>query len=112
MHTFRLLVVRRPKYGYRVCQDVIIQAPAPARGRRSASLVETCKLTAVDSRAYLADVITRIVNDHPQNRLDELVPWTYTAETVLRYVAWGDLTINRRVRALIPRRPPARSRRV
>ena len=28
---FRVLLVRRPKYGCRVCQDVIVQAPAPAR---------------------------------------------------------------------------------
>jgi len=28
---FRVLVIRRPKYGCRVCQDVMIQAPAPAR---------------------------------------------------------------------------------
>jgi transposase len=28
---FRVLVVRRPKYGCRVCQDVMVQAPAPAR---------------------------------------------------------------------------------
>src|SRR5690242_19066723 len=28
---FRVLVVRRPKYGWRVCQDVVVQAPAPAR---------------------------------------------------------------------------------
>ena len=28
---FRVLVVRRPKYGCRVCQDIMIQAPAPAR---------------------------------------------------------------------------------
>jgi len=28
---FRVLVVRRPKYGCRACEDVVVQAPAPAR---------------------------------------------------------------------------------
>ena len=44
-----------------------------------ASLVETCKLTGVEPRAYLADVITKIVNGHPQSRIDELLPWAYPA---------------------------------
>ena len=42
-----------------------------------ASLVETCKLNGVDPQAYLADVISRIVNGHPQSQLDELLPWAY-----------------------------------
>ena len=28
---FRVLVVRRPKYGCRSCENVVVQAPAPAR---------------------------------------------------------------------------------
>jgi len=42
-----------------------------------ASLIETCKLIGVEPRAYLADVITKIVSGHPQSRLDELLPWAY-----------------------------------
>jgi len=42
-----------------------------------ASLIETCKLNQVDPEAYLADVIARIVNGHPNSRLDELLPWAY-----------------------------------
>jgi len=42
-----------------------------------ASLIETCKLNQVDPEAYLADVITRIVQGHPNSRLDELLPWAY-----------------------------------
>jgi transposase len=42
-----------------------------------ASLVETCKLNAVDPQAYLADVIARIVAGHPQSKIDELLPWAY-----------------------------------
>ena len=42
-----------------------------------ASLIETCKLNDVDPFAYLADVLTRIVNDHPNSDIDQLLPWTY-----------------------------------
>ncbi len=44
-----------------------------------ASLVETCKLNGINPEAYLADTITSIVREHPQSRLGELLPWTYTA---------------------------------
>ena len=44
-----------------------------------ASLIETCKLIGVEPQAYLADVITRIVNDHPNSQIDELLPWAYLA---------------------------------
>ena len=52
-----------------------------------ASLIETCKLIGVDPHAYLADIITRIVNGHPQSRLDELLPWAYPTTPALRDVA-------------------------
>jgi len=52
-----------------------------------ASLVGTCKLVGVEPHAYLADVITRIVEGHPQSRLDELLPWAYPSATELRAVA-------------------------
>jgi len=52
-----------------------------------ASLIETCKLIGVDPYAYLADVITRIVDGHPNSRLDELLPWTYPATPNLKAVA-------------------------
>jgi transposase len=44
-----------------------------------ASLIATCKLTGVDPQGYIADVITRIVQGHPNSRLDELLPWAYAA---------------------------------
>ena len=44
-----------------------------------ASLIETAKLNAVDPQAYLADVLTRIVNGHPQACIDDLLPWAYAA---------------------------------
>src|SRR6185437_8147485 len=52
-----------------------------------ASLIESCKLLGVEPHAYLADVISRIVNGHPQNRLDELLPWHYPVRSQLQSVA-------------------------
>ena len=52
-----------------------------------ASLIETCKLLAVEPNGYLADAITRIVNGHPQTRLDDLVPWAYPVTPDLPAVA-------------------------
>ena len=52
-----------------------------------ASLIETCKLIGVEPRAYLTDVIARIVNGHPQSRLDDLLPWAYPTTPHLKAVA-------------------------
>ena len=43
------------------------------------SLIQTAKLNDVEPYAYLRDVLTRMVNGHPINRLDELLPWTWKA---------------------------------
>ena len=42
-----------------------------------ASLLETCKLNAVDPLAWLTDVLTKLVNLWPASRIDELMPWAY-----------------------------------
>jgi transposase len=42
------------------------------------TLIETCKLNGVEPYAYLHDVLTRMVDGHPINRLDELLPWAWT----------------------------------
>jgi transposase len=52
-----------------------------------ASLIETCKLIGVEPRAYLTDVITKIVNGHPNSRIDELLPWAYLVAPSLSRVA-------------------------
>jgi transposase len=46
-----------------------------------ASLIETCKLNGVDPQAYLADVISRIVQGHPQSEIDQLLPWNLGRES-------------------------------
>ena len=42
-----------------------------------ASLLETCKLNAVDPLAWLTDVLTKLVNLWPASRIEELMPWSY-----------------------------------
>ena len=44
-----------------------------------ASLIETCKLHGVNPEAWLADVLTNLVNGWPNRRLVELTPWTWQA---------------------------------
>jgi transposase len=39
-----------------------------------ATLVESCKLNAVDPQAYIADTLTKIVNAHPNAKIDDLMP--------------------------------------
>jgi transposase len=52
-----------------------------------ASLIETCKLCDVEPHAYLADVIAKIVNHHPNSQIDDLLPWVYAATPTLKAVA-------------------------
>jgi transposase len=47
-----------------------------------ASIIETAKLNGVAPHAYLADVMARIVNGHPQSRIGELLPWAYAPEAL------------------------------
>ncbi|MBC7154751.1 MAG: transposase [Rhodobacteraceae bacterium] len=44
---------------------------------RMASLIETCKLNAVDPHAYLRDTLTPIADGHPVSRIDDLMPWAF-----------------------------------
>jgi transposase len=50
-------------------------------GERAAiffTLIQSCKLNGVNPEAYLADLIGR-VGDHPASRIDELLPWNWSA---------------------------------
>ena len=42
-----------------------------------ASLIETCKLNAVDPLAWMTDALTKLVNLWPASRIGELMPWTF-----------------------------------
>ncbi|WP_063693978.1 IS66 family transposase [Bradyrhizobium stylosanthis] len=48
------------------------------------SLIESCKLNGVEPYEYPRDVLTRMVDGHPVNRLDELLPWTWKAENPVK----------------------------
>ncbi len=46
-----------------------------------ASLIETCKLNAVDPQRYLAELLDRLVNGWRQSQIDELMPWCWPTPT-------------------------------
>lgn len=52
-----------------------------------ASLIETCKINAIDPQIYLADVLSRLVNGWPMRQIDELMPWAYAITAPSRAVA-------------------------
>ena len=52
-----------------------------------ASLIETAKLNDVEPLGYLVDILTRIVNDHPNSQIDDLLPWAYAAKLQVTPVA-------------------------
>ena len=52
-----------------------------------ASLIESCKLNAVDPQAYLAEVLARLVAGHPANSLDDLLPWHWAANQAIQRAA-------------------------
>ena len=45
-----------------------------------ASLIETCKMNAVDPHAWLAATLTAIVHGHKQSQINDLLPWNYAPE--------------------------------
>ncbi len=48
------------------------------------TLIKTAKLNDVEPMAYLTDVITRVVNGHPNGRIDDLMPWAYAEKPILK----------------------------
>jgi len=44
-----------------------------------ASLLTTAKLNDVEPHAYLSDVLERLSQGHPMNRIDDLLPWNWAA---------------------------------
>lgn len=42
-----------------------------------ASLIETCKWNAVEPHAYIAGILTAIVNGHKQSDIEDLLPWSF-----------------------------------
>ena len=48
-----------------------------------ASIVATCKLNDVNPVAYIADTLGAILNGHPQNRIEDLMPWRFRKTSTL-----------------------------
>ena len=45
----------------------------------ASSLLETAKLNGIEPCAYLTDVLERLTGGHPMSRIDDLLPWNWTA---------------------------------
>ncbi len=45
-------------------------------------MIATAKLNDVEPYAYLSDVLRRMVDGYPMNRLDDLLPWKWTPTLV------------------------------
>jgi len=50
-----------------------------------ASLIETARLNKVEPTHYIADVLQRMVDGHPANRLGELLPWNWKAQNHVKH---------------------------
>lgn len=48
-----------------------------------ASLVATCKMSAVNPVDYLTDTLRAILDGHPKSRLENIEPWRYTLPSSL-----------------------------
>ena len=48
-----------------------------------ASLVATCKLSAVNPVDYLADTLRAILDGHPKSRIEDLMPWRHAQPSSL-----------------------------
>jgi transposase len=59
-------------------------AGSDSGGERAASiytLVASAKLSGINPETYLKDILTKIADGHPINRIDELMPWRMTSTT-------------------------------
>ena len=41
------------------------------------SLIETAKMNGIEPYAYIHDILQRMLDGHPANRIDELLPWQW-----------------------------------
>jgi transposase len=55
-----------------------------ARWATLCSLIETAKMNDVEPYAYLHDVLQRMVEGHPINRVDELLPWNWKSAKAVK----------------------------
>lgn len=76
----RVIVVRRPKYACRACENAVVQASAPARliegGLPTEATVAQVLVSKYADHLPLC-VLAKIVNGHPNSQIDDLLPWAY-----------------------------------
>ena len=76
-------VAERALRGVAITRKNFLFLGSNAGGERAAILytvLETAKLNGLDPQAWLSDVIDRMANNHPINRLGELLPWNWQPE--------------------------------
>ena len=59
-------------------RPVALTSPSRKAWGRIASLIETAKINGVEPFAYLKATLEAIAAGHPQNRIDDLLPWNFT----------------------------------
>jgi transposase len=73
-------VAERALRGIAITRKNFLFLGSDAGGERAAILytvLESAKLNGLDPQTWLADVIDRMANGHPINRLSELLPWNW-----------------------------------
>jgi transposase len=73
-------VAERALRGIAITRKNFLFLGSDAGGERAAILytvLESAKLNGLDPQAWLSDVIDRMANNHPINRLSELLPWNW-----------------------------------
>jgi len=76
-------VAERALRGVAITRKNFLFLGSNAGGERAAILytvLETAKLNGLDPQAWLSDVIDRMANNQPINRLGELLPWNWQPE--------------------------------
>ena len=76
-----LTSVRRAD-AYEFCKRPLVTHGGGERWATVCSLIATAKLNDVEPFAYLRDVLQRMVDSHPINRLDDLLPWKWAPTSV------------------------------
>ena len=49
---------------------------SPPKSAVIATLIECCKLNAINPHKWLTQTLARLANGHPANRVGGLMPWT------------------------------------
>ncbi len=78
-------VAERALRGIAITRKNFLFLGSDAGGERAAILytvLESAKLNGLDPQTWLTDVIDRMANGHPINRLAELLPWNWQPKIV------------------------------